>query len=494
MTSFFDIPALPRARGAAPSRAALTALLTSVAALFAVAAPAPAPAAQPTHPRARDTAPAAFARAHAPRAPAASAATASSPYPAAATRPQIAARPSELAHVAAGPSGGASAPSPGTGLTKTPGPTKPGSARKRKPKPVLRGDPARALVAFEAMQHVYYIPGSALYSGEPFSYLWPFSQALAATVTVSNMTGIAKIPGLTSALQHELNARLMGLKSYLDLDNSGQPEGAFTSSLAAYDGTVAPPAGPGGAKYYDDNEWVGIELMRVYEQTHNAAMLGGAEAIMAFVMAGWSTNPAWACPGGVPFSNLAENGERNAVTDGPGAELALQLYRTTGNVAYLQFAEKAYEWVRHCLYESNGLYADHIGDRGVVNENYWSYNQGAMIGAGVLLYQATHNAGYLYQARQTAKAALAYYSPERLGSENPFFVSVYFRNMLYLDSVTKDPPGSKLAQPFVDYAWQHLRLSNNVFVFGSPPSGQLLYQAAIAQIYGLLSSPPSTYF
>ncbi len=117
-----------------------------------------------------------------------------------------------------------------------------------------------------------------------------------------------------------------------------------------------------------------------------------------------------------------------------------------------------------------------------------------MIGAGTLLYQATHNGAFLYEARQTAKAALAYYTPTMLGSENPFFVSVYFRNVLYLDSVTHDPPGQVLAQAYVNYAWQHLRLSDNVFVFGSPASSQLLYQAAIVQIYGLLSSPPSTYF
>jgi hypothetical protein len=430
----------------------------------------------------------------------AASASAASPYPAGATRALRVATAAELAHAAAAsaPTGGSTAPAGGSSTEGSPrtGSSKPTTAKhvKPKPKPVLHGDPARALVAFEAMQKSYYIPGSGLYQGEPFSFLWPFSQALAATVTLSNVTGIAKIPGLAPALQRELNARLVGLKSYLDIDNSGQPEGSFTSSLAAFDGTVAPPAGPGGAKYYDDNEWVGIELVRIYEQTHYAATLGSAEAIMAFVMAGWSTNPEYACPGGVPFSNLPENNERNTVTDGPGAELALQLYKLTGNVAYLQFAEKAYEWVRTCLTQSNGLYADHIGVHGKVEPAEWSYNQGSMIGAGVLLYEATHNSAYLYQARQTAKAALAYFTPERLGQENPFFVSVYFRNMLYLDSVTHDPPGYKLAQPYVDYAWEHLRLSDNLFVFGSPPTGQLLVQAAIVQIYGLLSSPPSTYF
>ncbi|HEV3318907.1 MAG TPA: glycoside hydrolase family 76 protein [Solirubrobacteraceae bacterium] len=415
-------------------------------------------------------------------------AAASASYPAGATRPLRVAKASEFAHAAAAPTGGSSAPARGSSKATSKKHAKP------KPKPVLHGDPARALIAFEAMQHNFYIPGSGLYQGEPFSFLWPFSQALAATVTMRHVNGVSRIPGLSGALTHELSARLVGLRAYLDIDNSGAPEGTFTSSLAAFDGTVAPPTGPGGTKYYDDNEWVGIELVRMYQLTRSAAALGSAEAIMAFVMAGWDTDPEHVCPGGIPFSNSSENNERNTVTDGPGAELAVRLYQLTGNVAYLQFAEQAYNWTRACLLQENGLYADHIGAHGTVARVYWSYNQGAMIGAGTLLYQATGNSAFLYQARQTAKVALAYYTPERLGSELPFFVSVYFRNMLYLDSVTHDPPGQRLAQSYVDYAWQHLRLSDNLFVFGSPPSSQLLVQAAIVQIYGLLSSAPATYF
>jgi hypothetical protein len=355
-------------------------------------------------------------------------------------------------------------------------------------KPVLHGDPARALVAFEAMQAHYYIDGSGLYAGEPFSFLWPFSQALAATVSMSN------IPHLPVSFASELHGRLIGLRNYLDANNSGAPEGTYTSTLAAFDGTVAPPAGPGGAKYYDDNDWIGIEMARIYKQTRNPGALGYAEGVMAFEMAGWSTEPGLACPGGIPFSNSAENTDRNTVTTAPAAELGAQLYRITGNVQYLQFAEKAYNWVRTCLLQSNGLYADHIRQHGVVEQTFWSYNQGAMIGAGTLLYQSTGNSGYLYQARQTAQLALAYFTPQRLGEENPFFPSIYFRNILYLDSVTHDAPGPQLAQAYVDYAWQHLRLSDNLFVAGSPASAQLLYQAAIVQIYALLSSPPSTYF
>jgi hypothetical protein len=405
--------------------------------------------------------------------PAGGASSASS-YPAGATRPAFSVRTSQLARPAGRPARTA-------------------AARRRRPTHkkaglVLRGNPARALLAFQAMQRQYYIQGSGLYDGEPFSYLWPFSQALAATISLAN------VHGLTATMGNELHARLVGLQAYLDPNNSGAPEGTYTSTLPAYDGTVAPPAGPGGPKYYDDNDWVGIELVRLYKLTHNAAVLGSAEGIMAFEMAGWQSSPELGCPGGIPFSNTIENTDRNTVTTAPATELGVELYSLTGNGAYLAFAENAYEWVRQCLLQPNGLYADHVSRQGVVEPALWSYNQGSMIGAGTLLYQATGNSAYLYQARQTAKAALAHFTPERLGEEIPFFPAVYFRNLLYLDSVTHDPPGPKIAQAYVDYAWNSLRLSNNLFVAGSPASAQLLVQSAIAQIYALLSSPPSTYF
>ncbi len=389
-------------------------------------------------------------------------------YPAGATRPAFTARPPEPPRAYAHAT---------TSKKQT-----------KKKAPVLRGDPARALLAFQAMQRAYYIQGSGLYQGEPFSYLWPFSQAFAATVSLAN------VPALAPLMSRELKARLIGLRAYYDPNNAGAPAGFYTSSLPAYDGTVAPPAGPGGAKYYDDNDWVGIELVRSYELTREAGLLAAAEGIMAFEMAGWQASPSLGCSGGIPFSNLAENTDRNTITAGPAAELALRLYKITANAAYLQFAIQAYEWARACLLQPSQLYADHLNQRGVVEPALYSYTQGVMIGAGTMLYQATGNGAYLYQARQTAAAALAYFTPERLGAEIPFFPSVYFRNILYLDSVTHDPPGAKLAQAYVDYAWTHLRLSNDLFVAGSPPTGQLLVQAAIVQIYALLSSKPSTYF
>jgi hypothetical protein len=444
----------------------------------------------------------------------------SSRYPTQALNPRRLARPSEFAHSSSS-TGGASGPSapattprttpPSKANAKAPSKKKPAKKQVVKKKPGLQGDPARALLAYQAMQQNFYIPGSGLYEGEPYSYLWSFSQALAATISVTSISG--QVASQASAHSREIQVRLFGLGKYWSAPSpvagkaptGEQPEGEEAGEgnepaeapgitppqLPSFNGEVVPP---GGASYYDDNEWVGIELLRLYKLRHEAASLAKAEQIMAFVMAGWEENPKLACPGGVPFSDAPSNTDRNTVTDGPAAELGAQLFRITGNLVYLGFAQRAYEWVRHCLTESGGLYADHIRLHGVIDPSVWSYNQGTMIGAGALLYQATGNSEYLYQARQTAKAALAYFTIQRLSSENPFFVSVYFRNTMYLDAITHDPPGEKLPQSYIDSVWAHQRLTDNLFAFGSPPSTQLLYQAAVAQIYALLSTPASTYF
>jgi hypothetical protein len=376
------------------------------------------------------------------------------------------------------------------------------AAQRRARAPKARRPPAlnlyakRALLAYEAMQQNFYVPSAGLYKGEPeYSFLWPFSQAFAATVSV------AHIPGQQPKLEGGLRALSAGLQVYASAPAAGETtaQGASTATTAhSYDDVTAPPVGPGGDSFYDDNEWVGIELARMYELNHNPTALAQAQQIMQFVMSGWQTTgpegQPLPCPGGVPFSNAKGNTQRNTVTDGPAAELGVQLYRITREARYLQFAEMAYGWVRQCLLEPSGLYADHIELNGTVNHSLWSYTQGSMMGAGALLYQITHEAVYLDEARQTAKAAVAYFGYGRLSSENPFFAAVYFRNLIYLDSITHEAPGTYPAREYAYWAWERHRLSGNLFAYGAPPTAELLGQAALVQIYALLSIPPRTYF
>jgi predicted alpha-1,6-mannanase (GH76 family) len=291
-----------------------------------------------------------------------------------------------------------------------------------------------------------------------------------------------------------VHLQLYGLQKYFKTSSVGSPGSSSSESTVARRASYT-AAESGGTSYYDDNEWVGIELMRLYKLEHNRAALAQAEQIMGFVMAGWQANTSERCPGGVPFSTGSTGAtERNAVTNAPAAELGVQLYRVTHNVAYLQFAEMAYGWVRTCLLEATGLYADHLEPENELEPTEWSYNQGSMIGAGVLLYQSTRQRFYLEQASATARAALANFPLERLAGENTFFPAVFFRNLLYFDSVTRQSSGRKLAQAYLDYVWESLRLGSGLFLAGNGGTPQLLEQATIAQIYSLLSISPSTYF
>lgn len=356
-------------------------------------------------------------------------------------------------------------------------------------------DRSRALASFYAMQRRFYIRSAGLYRGSTssYSFLWPFSQALAATVSA------AGIPGQHGRFAHELHVRLEGLATYWGVTSSLASADGRSSipseDMPSYSGAATAAEEGGQTSFYDDNEWVAIELVRIYSQYGEPSALQDAERVMSFVAAAWQSDPQLPCPGGVPFSDSPENTDRNTVTDAPAAELGVLLYDITGNVADLRFAEQAYQWVRQCLAEPQQLYADHISANGAVNHALWSYNQGTMIGAGTLLYQATGNPSFLAQARGTASSALSHFTLPVLQTENPFFVAVYLRNLLYLDSVTHESQGVQIAQEYADDAWSDLRMSNSgLFVFGGPPEPTLLGQSAIAQIYAMLSEPATLYF
>ena len=82
---------------------------------------------------------------------------------------------------------------------------------------------------------------------------------------------------------------------------------------------------------------------------------------------------------------------------------------------------------------SSGLFADLITPDGAVDRTIWSYNQGTVIGAGVLLHQATGDATYLARSRQVAEASLDRFGrASALATQPPAFVAIYLRNLLLI--------------------------------------------------------------
>jgi hypothetical protein len=334
----------------------------------------------------------------------------------------------------------------------------------------------RAIAAYQAMQAAYYDPTTGLYKG---AQAWPYSQAMAATISV------AALPKMHARYRPDLVARLSGLQAYAD--HVAPAPGGYVAQLSA-------PA-TGATRFNDDNEWIGIELLRLYHVDHSAPLLSAASGLLTMVDSQWSTNTSLTCAGGVPWQSGTANGDRNTVSNATGAELGAQLYLTTHESTDLSWAEQMYNWVRSCLLAPNGMYSDHIAADGEIDPTQWTYNQGTMIGAGVMLYQATGNTVYLQQAQSTAQAALAAFGPAQLADQPVYFNAIYIRNLLLLGAASGDTRYQRFAQSFADDAWYNVRdYSNDLFL--ADPGGQtkLLDQAAMVQVYALLAEPTSAYF
>jgi Glycosyl hydrolase family 76 len=337
----------------------------------------------------------------------------------------------------------------------------------------------RAIDSYAAMQRAYYVPSAGLYRGSPYADAWSYSQAMAATISV------AALPQMHRQYRGDLVARLQGLHDYADL-NDAQPAG--------YESVVTAPIGPGGDRFNDDNNWIGIELLRLYHIDHNPSLLGAADQIFQMVVSQWQADASQPCPGGAPWRSFVATSQRNTVTNATGAELGAQLYMTRRSASDLMWAQRMYDWVRSCLQNPDGLYGDNI-TAGGVDSTEWTYNQGTMIGAGVMLYQATANRAYLQQALATGHAALHTYDASMLATQGDGFNAIYIRNLLLLGGASGDPAFASFARWYANDAWRNVRdPKTNLYLSGPGGDTNLLDQAAMTQVNALLAEPAAAYF
>lgn len=291
---------------------------------------------------------------------------------------------------------------------------------------------ARAFDAYETMVTEYGITGSpllreqapALPTDRRYAYLWPFGQALAATTAVASLAGADR-----AVLDH---AERLGAAFFAHYwDRAEQPPGG-----CAY------PLPTGDDKFYDDNIWIGIDLLDLWARTGDARWREGAAQIFAFVVSAWDDDPTHPSPGGVFWAQPAANAtrDRNTVSNAPAAILALGLHAATGDEQYLAWARRMFGWVERTLRDpSDGLYWDHLKLDGRIERTKWSYNQGTMLGAAALLGRATDDEALIARARAIADAALARYADDdRLWRQDPPFNAIFFRNLGLLGDILDD--------------------------------------------------------
>ncbi|HEU5424712.1 MAG TPA: glycoside hydrolase family 76 protein, partial [Nitrolancea sp.] len=357
--------------------------------------------------------------------------------------------------------------------------------------PVLRQQNLkRATAAYQAMQQQEYQADVALYhelGSRDYAYHWPFSQASAATID------LAGLPDAGGSYLSDLQQRLTGLDHYWDATH--QPPGLSSA--------VMPPLGPSGDLFYDDNAWTGLALVQAYRETGNPDLLERARRILQFDLSGWDNDASHPAPGGVFWVDAGWNRDRNTVSTAGTAKLALQLADVTSDPAqragYLAWGQKLTGWVEQTLRAPDGLYWDHIDLAGKIDKTEWSYNQGQMIGAYVLLYRLTGDQNDRQRAQAIANAALAFYvDGGRLDAQPPIFNAIFFENLQFLATVDANPRYTWEAQRYADWLWTTRRdPATNLFAGASEPGSSandaLLDQAAVIQLYARLAWDPGSY-
>jgi hypothetical protein len=351
-------------------------------------------------------------------------------------------------------------------------------------------DTQRAVSTYRAMQENLYLPQDLLYQkSDPtqnFGYLWDFVNPFAAT------DSMAALPGVGARYDGAMQARDRGVMKYYDtqeISPTGQPQPpAFASG-------VRPPLDSLQPTYYDDNAWVGLDFLKEYSLIHQHSDLKRAEDVFHFVVSGWDIATNVACPGGVFWEDVADS-PRNTISNAPNAEVGLKIYQATHDPYYLLWATRMYDWVRGCLMSSGGMYYDHMDDSGSVSTSLWSYNQGTMIGAGVLLYRITGERTYLDQAEQTATASVSYYGSDgNLYHQPDVFNAIFFRNLFALAKINHDPSYARMAASYADTAWLQNRQSTGLFTDPDPTGGESLENqtAPMDEIYAMLAKKPPVF-
>jgi hypothetical protein len=234
----------------------------------------------------------------------------------------------------------------------------------------------------------------------------------------------------------------------------------------------------GGAVYYDDNEWIAQDLLDVGRQARAIELFGA-------VARAWDADPSKPCSGGIVWTTAKANDDRNTVSTANGALIGLRLYALTRRPVFLYWSRRMLTWLDQCMLAPNGLYWDHIDSHGVVDSTHWTYNQGSLIAANVLLYRTTRDAGALARAEQLADATLAYFDAHKLAAEPPEFAAIFFRHLLELAAIDGRTDYVAAAQAYADGVWAARAPRTNLVRFGHPT--RLLEQAALVQVYAALA-------
>ena len=204
----------------------------------------------------------------------------------------------------------------------------------------------RARWPSQTMQKTFYIRGSGLYKGEPTPILWPFSQTWprrSASPTSRVTSRALRRANCTCACTAWSVLAPRGRPLPASSRKSKNPQAIPERALLRRQRPASSATGPGGRQL--------LRRQRVGRDRAGAHLRARPRSLCAATGRAdhgvrderledhQPHRQAWPAPAGCPSPTPPPTARRNTVTDAPGAELAVQLYRITGEAQYLQFAE-----------------------------------------------------------------------------------------------------------------------------------------------------------
>ncbi len=244
-------------------------------------------------------------------------------------------------------------------------------------------------------------------------------------------------------------------------------------------------------RYYDDNVWVVLAMIKASEVTQKRQYIYKAEAAMKFVLSGEDDKAG----GGIYWKETGRVAKHTCST-APSIVACLELYNAykgfvNNKKSYLDTALRLHTWIRATLQDSDGLYWDNININGKVDKAKYSYNSALMIRAECLLYEETGDQKYLEEAQRVAKAALKRWVRDNGSADDGGrFAHLLIGSFLALYEKDNDPVWLDTVDRMIEYVHANIRDPNGLYSGGwkDPVKGtlekvDLLDQASVAHAY-----------
>lgn len=170
----------------------------------------------------------------------------------------------------------------------------------------------------------------------------------------------------------------------------------------------------GTLSVFDDQIWIAREYYNAYMLYGDKTYLDTAIELAEYIyLVGFMPNV-----GGITWGQDYDT--RHSCSNAPFVKVLLDLYKATNREEFKTWATNVYDFMYNTLRDpSDNLYYDLVGtifdENGtpIANDSFdktkYTYNSGAMISAGVAMYNVTNDKTYLEHAKATAESCRNYF-------------------------------------------------------------------------------------